>query len=145
MRATLVLATVAVIGRVVVVCDGSSTSPFRCDDDITIASFEDVASVTGIVTSIEFVRGASAQITQVRVPGDPDFTMTFTVSSATAVFERAGSAPPIAASACFLAVGQQVQFPHSMIGSGFGDSVPVVQGGESPPLPPTIGQIVIVR
>jgi hypothetical protein len=147
MRATLVLATVAVIGRVVVVCDGSSTSPFRCDDDITIASFADVASVTGIVTSLAFASGSSAtaasEIVHVLVrgsAGSADFTIVFVVSPATAVFERSGNSPPMAASACRLALGERVQLPFSLIGRGFGDFP-----GDTVLPPPTAAQVVIVR
>jgi hypothetical protein len=147
MRASLGGVAVAVIGAAVGACGGSPTAAAQCDDHTTTAAFADVESFAGTVTSVAFANASStAEIVHVSVrgsAGSADFTMVFAVGSATAVFERTGNAPPTAASACRLALGEQVQLPFSLISGGFGDFVPVE--GEPAPPPPTVEQIVIVR
>ena len=150
MRTTVGLIAMATIVSIIAGCDGSATAPARCDSHTTTASFADVVSLTGVMISIQSAGGSSsataAEVVTLRVHGNPDFNTYFTVSDSTAVFERAGGAAPTAASACQLAVGQQVQIPYAFLGSGFGDHIPVVGGNNpAPPLPPMIGQIVIVR
>lgn len=143
MRASLGVVAVAVIAGAMAACNGSPTSPGRCDDHMT-ASYADVIFVSGTVTSISFVGSLSEtrapEIVHIGIPGS-GVTEVFTVTSATAMFERIGTSPPTATSACRIAIGQQVQ-----ISSGFGDvgNILPVQGA-SVPLPPTIGQVVILR
>ena len=141
MRSSWTFLSATVIAAIIAGCDGSSTAPAQCDWQTTSATFVDGETLTGVVTQIA-APGATAGTTKVvavRVHGDPDYTIGFTVTTATAVFQRSGVSAPTPASACRLSVGEQVQFPADTYLSGFGDYLP------APPLPPAVTQIVIVR
>jgi hypothetical protein len=149
MRRSIALVPAMLAACLLAACDGSSTEPARCDVITTTASFVDGEQLTGIVTSMILANGSSAtspvQIVSVTIHENPDLTIFFTVSAATAVFERTGSAPPSASSLCRLTVGQRVQVPSAAFADGFGDYLPISGNDPAPPLPPDIGQIVIVR
>jgi hypothetical protein len=104
----------------------------------------DLTSLSGTITSISAVQSSSStgayQILQLGLPGG-ETAGPYTVNATTAVFERAGSSTPTAASICRLAVGDEVQ-----VSSGFGD-VGDVRAARSYEvlLPPLLGQIVIQR
>jgi hypothetical protein len=142
------MATIAMIAGAIAGCSSSPTSAAQCDDRTTTASYVNVQSMSGTLTDIAFATGSSAapdaEIVHAlirTIDGSPDFTIEFVVSSATAVFERTGSAPPVASNACRLARGDQVELPFSLVTGGFGDVLP----GSEPPPPPLVGQMVIVR
>jgi len=142
------MATIAMIAGAIAGCSSSPTSAAQCDDHITTASYADVQSMSGIVTEIAVATDSpavpDAELVHARIrtiDGSPDFTIEFVVSSATAVFERTGSAPPVASNACRLARGDQVELPFSLLSGGFGDMLP----GSEPPPPPPVGQMVIVH
>jgi hypothetical protein len=141
MRASMTVLSVALTIGAMAACD-SSTAPAKCDIAATTASFASVPSATGTITDIGFVKGSSSSNVQIMSLG-LSLTEVFTVSSETAVFERSGNAAPTPTSACRLSVGQVVEFPTSVDGSGFGDHI--TENGESPPVPQTIPQLVIVR
>jgi hypothetical protein len=142
------MATIVMIAGAIGGCSSSPTSAAQCDDRTTTASYVDVQSMSGTVTEIAFATDSSsapdAEIVHAlirTIDGSPDFTIQFVVSSATAVFERTGSAPPVASNACRLARGEHVELPFSLVTGGFGDMLP----GSEPPPPPLVGQMVIVR
>jgi hypothetical protein len=147
-RATATLFSAVVVMGFVAACDSASTSPAQCDGHATSASFVDGEVLSGVVSSIAAAKGSTLGVTEivtVRIHGDPDFTIAFTLSAATAVFERSGSAAPTPANSCSLAAGQQVQLPPATYLSGFGDYIPVSGNDPAPPIPPTATQIVIVH
>ena len=141
MRASMAVLSAALTIGAMAACD-SSTAPAKCDIKTTTASFANVPSATGTITSIGFVKGSGRANVEIMGLG-PSLLELFTVNSETGVFERNGNAAPTATSACRLSVGQVVEFPTSVDGSGFGDYVST--NGESPPPPPAIPQLVIVR
>jgi hypothetical protein len=149
MRTTSGLIAVAVLAGVIAGCDGSATSPARCDSRTTTAAFVAGDSLSGVVTSLRFLDGSTeagtAEIAAVEMNGDPNFVISFVVGDQTAVFVRAGNGTPQPTNGCHLAVGQRVELPYSYFTSGFGDYVDESQAGSQAPLPPTIGQIVIAR
>ncbi|HEV7706115.1 MAG TPA: hypothetical protein VGO46_17590 [Gemmatimonadaceae bacterium] len=149
MRRSIALISTVIAAGVLAACDGSSTEPARCDVITTTASYVDGAQLTGIVTSMILANGSSASspvwLVHVDVHDNPDFTIYFTVTGETPVFERTGSAPPTASSLCRLDVGQKVQVPSSTFADGFGDHPPVSGNELAPQQPPDVGQIVIVR
>jgi len=149
MRRSIALFSAMIVAGILAACGGSSTEPARCDVITTTASYVDGEQLTGIVTSMILANGSSAtspvQIVEVTVHENPDLKIFFTASAATAVFERTGSAPPTASSLCRLTVGQKVQVPSSAFADGFGDYLPMSGNDPAPPLPPDVGQIVIVR
>lgn len=146
MRRSLGMPTIVMIAGAIAGCSSSPTSAAQCDGRTTTAAYVDVQSMSGTVTDIAFAADSpatpDAEIVHAlirTIDGSPDFTVGFVVSSSTAVFERTGSSPPVASSACRLARGDQVELPFSLV--GFGDVLP----GSEPPPPPVIGQMVIVR
>lgn len=146
MRPSIALASTLFAAGAIAACDGSPTAPAQCDPTTTMASFVDGESITGVVTFVNFSSGSSpVEMLAVSVRGDPDFSIAFSVSTTTAVFERSGAAPPASVSACHLVVGQRVQLPSSILAIGFRDYLPISGNDPAPPLPPTIAQIVIVR
>jgi hypothetical protein len=127
-------------------CGGSSTAPARCDGTATTASFADGESISGVVTIVNFTTDPSlVEMLAVAIPGDPDFTIAFSISGSTGIFERRRGAPPTPVSACHLAEGQRVELPISILTNGFRDYIPISGNDPAPPVPPAIDQIVIVR
>lgn len=149
MRRSIALISTMIVAGIVAACDGSSTEPAHCDVITTTASYVDGAQLTGIVTLMLRENGSSATspvwVVSVDVHDNPDFTIQFTVTGDTPIFERTGSAPPTASSLCRLNAGQRVQVPSSTFADGFGDHLPVSGNDPAPPLPPDVAQIVIVR
>jgi len=146
MRRSLALFSTMIAAGFLTACDRSSTAPAQCDGTATTASYVDGETATGVVTVINFTLGSSPmEMLAVSVPGDPDFTIAFSVTASTAVFERSGGAAPASVSACHLVVGQRVQLPSSILASGFRDYIPIAGNDPAPPVPPAIAQIVIVR
>lgn len=146
MRASMAVCSAALTIGVMAACNGSSTAPANCDGQTTSASFVEGAALTGVVTQIAVpsATAGATKVVAVRVHGDPDYTIGFTVSTATAVFQQHGGSAPTPSNACRLSVGEQVQFPADTYLSGFGDYLP--SGNDpAPPLPPAVTQIVIVR
>jgi hypothetical protein len=141
MRASMAVLSAALTIGAMAACD-SSTAPAKCDIATTTASYASVPSATGTITNIGLVKGSRSSNVQIVSLG-LSLTEVFTVNSETAVFERSGNAAPTPTSACRLSTGQVVEFPTSVNGSGFGDYIN--ENGESPPLPLTVPQLVIVR
>jgi hypothetical protein len=111
-------------------CNSSLGIP-SCDANTTTATFYNEPSISATVTSITG-SGTSKVIKAV----GPSIDVRFTVTDATAVFERVGDGAPTAASSCRLAIGEVVELPLGLfIGVG---------GGGDPPAP-TIAQLVIER
>jgi hypothetical protein len=144
-RRSLALLSFSIAAGVLAACDRSSTAPVPCVGTATTASFVEGETATGVVTFVNFTAGSSpVEMLAVAIPGDPDFTIAFSISASTAVFERSGGALPATVSACHLAVGQRVQLPTSILASGFRDYIPISGNDPAPPVPPAIDQIVIV-
>ena len=125
-------------------CGNSPTAPEACIDHTTSSSYVELQSIVGTITTLSDVQGSSGttryEVIQIGPEGSGAGGI-FTVNASTAVFERVGASPPSAASICRLAVGERVQ-----VSTGFGDVVDIlVSDGSSAPLPPLLGQIVILR
>ena len=146
MRRSLALISTVTVALIVTTCDQSPTAPASCDRNSTTAAYVDGETVTGVVTIINYTLGSSpVEMLAVRVSGDPDYTIAFSISASTAVYERSAGAAPASVSACHLAVGQRVEIPSSILAAGFRDYVPIGGNDPAPPIPPAIDQIVIVR
>ena len=146
MRRSMTLISTAIVAAIAATCDRSATAPAPCVGTATTASFVEGETVTGVVTFVNFTAGSSpVEMLAVAIPGDPDFTIAFSISASTAVFERSGGAAPASVSACDLEVGQRVQLETSILTSGFRDYIPIAGNDPAPPVPPAITQIVIVR
>jgi hypothetical protein len=145
MRRSMALLSTLMVACAITACGRSSTAPRRCDGATTTGSYLEGETFTGVVTVINFSSGASpVEMMAVRVSGDPDFTIAFSIAASTKVFERSGSSSPASVSACRLEVGQRVELPSSILATGFRDYVPIAGNDPAPPIPPAIDQIVII-